>query len=79
MTPIGLLKEAHHVLATPGHLGVVLTIPRGMKPKGFPRGEFLSEVVRDGVVMRNYSFQPEKIIAYVYENFGLEIVSEVPK
>lgn len=41
---------------------VSLTLSRGEKPKGFPRGELLS-VASDG--SRNYAFDPLKVLAWV--------------
>lgn len=40
---------------------VSLTLSRGKKPKGFPRGELLS-VCSDGA--RNYAFDPLKVLAW---------------
>jgi len=78
MTLFNLLKDAHQALSFPGHLrGVMLTIPKGKMPPGFPRGELLNEMTRDGVVERTYLFKPEKIIAWVKKNFGIETISEV--
>ena len=52
-------------MATPGSVGVFLTIPKGKIPNTFPRGDLLSEVERDGVVERTYSFSPAKVLQWL--------------
>jgi hypothetical protein len=60
--------EAANALAQPAHCGVVLTIPKGKMVKGFPRGELLNEMERNGRVERTYSFDPMKIIEWLVLN-----------
>lgn len=68
MTPIELSREALNALLTPGKLGVVLVFSRGARPPGFPRGEFLNEMVRGGVLEKTYSFKPQKVLDWLLKN-----------
>lgn len=63
-----MAQEAAQALAQPAHCGVVLTIPKGKMPKGFPRGELLNECERGGVIERTYNFDPAKVIAWLLKN-----------
>ena len=68
MTPIQMAQAAAQALAQPAHCGVILTIPKGKMPKGFPKGELLNEFVRNGEVGRTYNFDPAKVIAWLIKN-----------
>lgn len=49
--------------------GVMLTIPKGNWPKGFPRGgELLNEMERGGVAERTYLFDPKKVAAFMIKH-----------
>lgn len=48
MKPLELAATAALAMAEPGTVGVVLTIPKGSHPRGFPRGELLNEMMRNG-------------------------------
>ena len=63
-----MAHAAASALAEPAEVGVLLTIPRGGMPRGFPRGELLNEVKRGGVVERTYSFPPRKVIGWLVAN-----------
>lgn len=63
-------------MAEPGTLGVTLTIQKGGMPKTFPRGELLNEMERNGRVERTYSFNPEKVLAWLIHNGLIEIEME---
>jgi len=73
MTPLQLAASAAQALAEPGTVGVLLTIPKGGMPKGFPRGELLNEMERDGRVERTYHFPPGKIIEWLVKNGLVEV------
>ncbi len=68
MTPLEMAYAAAQAASVPGSLGVVLTIPKGKMPRGFPRGELLNEMVRDGVVERTYSFPPDRVLSFLVRN-----------
>jgi hypothetical protein len=68
MTPIEMAIKATQAMAQPGAIGVVLTIQKGKTPKGFPHGELLNEMERDGVVERTLAFNPEKVIGWLLRN-----------
>ncbi len=68
MKPIEMAAHCAKAMASPGVLGVVLTIQRGSMPKGFPRGELLNEMERNGRIERTYHFSPEKVIAWLIKN-----------
>ena len=73
MTPLEMAAIAVRAMAEPGPVGVVLTIPKGSMPRGFPRGELLNEMKRDGRVERTYHFSPEKVIAWLIKNGLVEM------
>ena len=73
MTPLEMAGAAAAALAEPGTLGVTLTIPKGGMPKTFPRGELLNEMERNGRVERTYSFNPEKVLAWLIHNGLIEM------
>lgn len=73
MTPLEMAGAAAAALAEPGTLGVTLTIPKGGMPKTFPRGELLNEMERNGRVERTYSFNPEKVLAWMIHNGLIEM------
>lgn len=62
MTLEQLYKDALDAKAQGAHCGMTLVF-KGRKPKGFPRGELLCETDRGNV----YSFDPDKVIAWVDE------------
>lgn len=65
MTPEQLYKDAIEAKAQGAVCGMTLVFGRGSKkPKGFPRGELLSETERGRV----YSFDPDKVIAWLTKN-----------
>lgn len=68
MTPIQMAQAAAQAVANEGCTGVVLTMRKGGTPKGFPRGELLNEMRRDGVVERTCSFDPQKVLAWLIKN-----------
>ncbi len=69
MTPLQMAQAAAEALAAPGHtVGVTFTIPKGKTPRGFPRGELLNEMKRNGVVERTVSFDPHAVIAWLVRN-----------
>jgi len=73
MTPMDMAAAAAWAMAEPGTVGVVLTITNGEMPRGFPRGELLNEMERDGIVERTYRFTPEKLIAWLIHNGLVEM------
>ncbi len=68
MTPIEMAVACVQALSGPGVTGVVLTVPRGKTPKGFPRGEVLNEVERNGVVERTSSYKAERVLQWLATN-----------
>jgi len=68
MTPKDLIASCEAAMQPPGIMGLVLTIPKGCMPPGFPRGELLNEMERSGVVERTYNFKPEKVLAWCARN-----------
>jgi len=73
MTPLEMAANAARALAESGTVGVVMTIAEGGMPRGFPRGELLNEMERDGIVERTYHFNPEKVIAWLIRNGLIEM------
>lgn len=73
MKPLELAATAARALAEPGTVGVVLTVPKGGLPRGFPRGELLNEMERSGRVERTYHFDPSKVIAWLLSNGLVEM------
>jgi hypothetical protein len=73
MTPLQMAAAAAQALASPGTLGVTLTVRRGGLPKTFPRGELLNSMERCGRVESTYSFDPHKVIAWLLKNGLVEI------
>ena len=73
MTPLEMAAAAAQAMATPGTLGVSLTVPRGGLPRNFPRGELLNEMLRNGRVERTYSFDPARVIAWLIRNGLVEM------
>ena len=63
MTPDDLIRDCAGAINCGTH--VVLTIPKGHKAKGFPRGELLNEMMRDGVIERTYQICPLKILKWI--------------
>lgn len=78
MKPIEMAKLAVDAMIEPGTLGVTLVMPKGKMPRGFPRGELLNEMNRNGIVERTYSFNPEKVLAYLARNglIAMERINE---
>lgn len=76
MKPLELAEEAARALVEPGATGVVLVLPKGGMPKGFPRGELLNEMERNGRVERTYSFDPEKVLAWLLRHELIEMKAD---
>ena len=65
MTPEQLYTDAIEAKEQGAHVGMTLVFRRGQKrPSGFPRGELLCETERGNV----YSFDPDKVIAWLKKN-----------
>lgn len=64
MTPEQLYKDALEAKAQGSICGMTLVFGKGRKPNGFPRGELLSETERG----KCYSFDPDKVIAWLKKN-----------
>ncbi len=65
MTPEQLYKDACEAKAQGSVCGMFLVFNRkGRKPKGFPRGDLLSETEHGSV----YSFNPDKVIVWLIKN-----------
>lgn len=73
MKPLELAELAARALAAPGTVGVLLTVPKGGLPRGFPRGKLLNEMERGGRVERTYHFDPNKVIAWLIRNGLVEM------
>lgn len=75
MTPLSMAIECVRALREPGITGVVLTIPKGKTPKGFPRGEVLNEVERNGRIERTSSYSAERVLFWLAKNdlVGVEV------
>lgn len=73
MRPIEMAAEAARAMTGPGFVGLVLTVPKGSLPRGFPRGKLLNEMERGGRVERTYHFDPAKIIAWLIRNGMIEM------
>jgi len=73
MSPLDMTHQALEALSSPGVCGVVLVVPKGGMPRGFPRGELLNEVERGGVVERVYSFPPMKVLEWLVKNQLVEL------
>ena len=73
MTPLQMAAAAAQALASPGTLGVSLTVRRGGLPKTFPRGELLNSMKRGGHTESTYSFDPHKVIAWLLKNGLVEM------
>jgi hypothetical protein len=65
VTPEQLYKDALAAKEQGSVCGMTLVFGRGVKrPKGSPRGEFLSETHKGRV----YSFNPDKVISWLVKN-----------
>ena len=73
MKPLELAATAARAMASPGTIGVVLTVPKGGLPRTFPRGELLNEMRCDGRIERTYHFDPAKVIAWLIKNGLVEM------
>ena len=73
MTPVQMATECVRSLTGPGTIGVVLTIPKGKMPKGFPRGELLNEMERGGVIERTYHFDSMRVLVWLTKR-GLVVI-----
>ena len=78
MKPLQMAEHAAKAMAQPASCGVVLTIPKGSMPRGFPRGELLNEMERNGRIERTYHFNPEKVIAWLIKNNLIEMERTSP-
>lgn len=73
MTPLEMAAAAAEALAEPGMVGVLLTMPKGKMPRGFPRGELINEMKRNGVLECTYHFNPERVLAWLVKH-GLIVI-----
>lgn len=73
MNALQMAECAANALAEPGTLGLVLTIKKGKMPPGFPRGELLNEMERNGAIERTYSFPPMKVLRWLVKNGLVEM------
>jgi hypothetical protein len=64
MTPEQLYKDALAAKEQGSTCGMTLVFGKGRKPRGFPRGELLSETERGNC----YSFNPDKVISWLKKN-----------
>lgn len=78
MTPIELAHACAQALASPdmGKNGVILTVPKGCLPKGFPRGTLLCESKRDGVVVRTSSYDPLKVLKFLQRTGAVSVTTD---
>ncbi len=67
MTPLEMATACVQALNEPGVTGVVLTVPKGKTPPGFPRGELLNEMRRGGVIERTSSYNAERVLGWLME------------
>lgn len=67
MSPNELRETCKKTLDLPynGTLGVILVIPKGKYPGGFPKGELLCSQIRNNQVENTYSFNPKKVIDWL--------------
>ena len=71
MTPESMAAACAAALSdgTGARTGVTFVLPKGWKrPPKFPRGELLSEIERGGQVLRAYSFNPLRVLAWLGAN-----------
>ena len=73
MKPLEMAAEAARAMASPGTIGVVLTVQKGGLPRTFPRGELLNEMRRNGKIERTLHFDPAKVIAWLIKNRLIEM------
>jgi hypothetical protein len=78
MTPLEMATECAIAIRDGGigyyePIGVILTIPKGRMPKGFPRGELLNECERNGKIERTYRFDPSKVLAWLISKGLIEL------
>jgi hypothetical protein len=75
MTPIQMCIAA--LQAEKEKSNVLLTIPKGKTPKGFPRAiEVLNEIVRNGHIERTSMYDPLRVIAWLVRNNLVKMKSE---
>jgi hypothetical protein len=69
MTPKEIQDLCYQVIQDKGYakLGVILTIPKGSLPRGFPKGELLNEYKRNGIIERTSSYDPHKVLAWLHK------------
>jgi hypothetical protein len=69
VTPLQMAHAAAEALADGGPTaGVVLDVLKGGLPRSFPRGELLNERRQGRDVRRTYSFDPQRVIAWLLAN-----------
>lgn len=74
MTPLQMAQAAADALANGGPTaGVVLDVQKGGLPRSFPRGELLNERQQGRFVRRTYSFDPQRVIAWLLVNGLVEV------
>lgn len=76
MSPFDMLTSS--VDAASKGIGVTFTLEQGMMPPGFPRGELLNEMIRDGKIERTYRFNPIKVIGWMMK-MGLVVMEREDK
>jgi hypothetical protein len=59
MTLLEIIGET--CVALVNDVDVVLTMPKGTKLPGFPRGELLNELERDGIIEQTIAYDPKKV------------------
>ena len=72
MSPLEMGEACLQAMRQPAVCGVILTIPKGKIPKGFPRGELLNEMERNGVIERTYNFNPEKVLVWLEKHLLMD-------
>ena len=78
MTPKQMFEECKAAIDQASVCGVLLTIPKGSLPKGFPRGELLNEMTRNGSIERTYRYEPTKLLAWLVKHFPATAVQFRP-
>lgn len=74
MSPMEMLEESVAALAR--GQGVIMTIPKGSTPRGFPRGEVLNEVERNGRIERTSRYEPEKVLGWMVKHGLVEMTRD---
>ncbi len=64
MSPMDVVKECAGALSNKSGV-IVLTMRKGSTPKGFPRGELLNEMYRNGHVERTLRFDAMSVLSWL--------------